>query len=1009
MGAMGSHPTLDVSRFVVLGEGLGAGLADFAWSSPAQERSFPAFMARQMKTPFRQPLMQATGPANIPGFETLPVRIPGPTQDTVFRELVSGPYSNLSIPGLTLEGALGLRPAPPIVRRDDPLQTACNLVLGFAALARGESSLLTAVENAVAQRPTLALVSLGYTEFTCAAIRADTSQAPCPVAFKAQYTRMLSSLRQSGAAVIALTIPDPLDTAYFATPASAAKTLRLTPDCLAEFWGIRSPSLLTLTALNEVGFQVFSKSIAPLSVGSVMPASTATALSRALCRCNRAIAEAAAECGAALYDLYALFHQVRTHGALAATRLLTADYLGGWYSLNGLYPGEAAHALIANELLRFLNDRFGTRFCPAAVETILATDPAAGCQPATGPCWTPGELRSVFDSIKRAAPKMPLPPKPIDPDKAAPLRLPPDLQQVLPLNPAASYFGDAIGATNARSPGDITWGAGGNFLFGGFAMVDSHLSGSLRIRFSPASGGLADFQIDFQGGFTGSDAILAAPQCFHMGFQNSRVLEVPGRISAGTVNLSTGEVSNLEVFAQYSSTALGALVGVNPTFPRPDKQPLSFPGPYGSAWARFDQRDDGKLDFTFYGSAFVPLGKDIRWPLNFVGPSGQFATIPAQGTVMHPHLALTTRDSDREPAVANVPQIPQNVIREITLHTHNSAFGDDFRVHIPDLGGTAKGRSHIMGRLQIQFGPRCGDTVPIAVCDLGPGGVLGKAPESPITRSFPSQLPRGPHGFSEVLRFPLRSYTMDELAVVDDPFDISVAAIDLRTGRAVLPMLHRAFIEQDLIYAFLRVEPRTPRSSFFFRGPADFSQTSDGRLAFRFNSIVRVPYPQGFSFPQPNLSEPFIVGPDSRLEPYLWLRSVEDVPAGNFVFERSETGLVSSRGERFSYRAAIPAPGVMRRPEFVFENHTQKGTFRLTGVVWVSFGASLQSSPGDSQVDTVTFSCYGVWTKDGKRAFVPAAVQICSSLAAPYVGIQVDSADVSSVNTKPELEVDALP
>ena len=56
---------------------------------------------------------------------------------------------------------------------------------------------------------------------------------------------------------------------------------------------------------------------------------------------------------------------------------------------------------------------------------------------------------------------------------------------------------------------------------------------------------------------------------------------------------------------------------------------------------------------------------------------------------------------------------------------------------------------------------------------------MAPLPDSPITQSFPSRLSAGPQGFNEFLRFPLRTYPLDDLSIIDDPFDISVGALDL--------------------------------------------------------------------------------------------------------------------------------------------------------------------------------------------------------------------------------------
>jgi len=230
------------------------------------------------------------------------------------------------------------------------------------------------------------------------------------------------------------------------------------------------------------------------------------------------------------------------------------------------------------------------------------------------------------------------------------LQLPPGLEQVLPLNPELSYFGDALSAQNCRTPQTIQWGSGGNLFFNGLAMMDSHLSGNVRIKFTPPVDDWTTFEISFGQGLVGADSVLAAPSFFQMPGKQQRVGDVPGVISSGRLNLRSGQVDptngKLNIYTSFFNTALFALLRVNPNFPT---TPLSFPGPYGSATVNFDQRPDGKLDFTFFGSTFVPLGNQMSFPLNFSGPTRQFASIPANGTVLHPHISLTTKQPSLPP------------------------------------------------------------------------------------------------------------------------------------------------------------------------------------------------------------------------------------------------------------------------------------------------------------------------------------------------------------------------
>jgi hypothetical protein len=996
-------------------------MGDFTLSQATQRESFPAQMARQMQVEFSQPLIQEPGICYPIGFTPQPVLVSRPLQSTVLDRVPPLPVQNLSIPGLTIKEAYELRPVQPLIRRDSHKLTALNLTLGVLHIARGDEKTLTQVEYALECCPTFVVVCLGYSEALEAAVSGKPDLLPRSESLCADYARILMALRQAGAEVLVLTIPDPLDTAYFSTLNGAAKILMVETAVLQTLYSLSDDRLLTVHGLNEIGFQLFGRNVGPLPENATLSVEVAQQVSGRVTELNEALVSLAREHGAKAYDLCGFLRRLKNEGINTGGRRLTAEYLGGFYSLNGCYPGATGHALIANELLRFLDANYNSDFPQIDVGAVKQTDPVAAYKPAEGPRWTMDTLprRQAASEVATSSTFGQLGPgEPVPsgwetlgaPEGKAPatLRLPPNLEQTLPHNKAASYYGDGIVAVNCHDPQDVQFGSCGNWLFGGLAMVDSHLSGNIRIRFTPPQNNITSFEISFEGGFAGDDEVLTTPQYFKMWFQQARVDEVPGLISSGKLDLTTGLISDLQVYAAYSSTALFALVGSNPIWPR---VPITFKNEssqqyYGSAWARFEQRDDGLLDFTFYGSMFAPVGP-IVWPLNFVGPSGQFATIPAAGTVMHPHLHLSTKEPARG---GECPEIPFNTIHELTLFTHNSSFGDAFTLHAPQLGGKATGRSHLLGRVLLQFGVPSGNTVPVAVFAVNPGGVMAEMAESPITQVFPGRLYPGPIGFDEFLRFPLRTYSLDDLAIIDDPFDVSVGAVDLRTGRFINELLHRGFINQDLIFALLRVEPRTPGSSFLFRGPAVLEKGPGNQPLFRFKGEVFIPYPEGFFFPTPNLTTGFPIGPNSRLDPFLWLHAIPDQRAGDYVKKGEGKNITSSAGEQFSYRYSIPNDQTKHRAMFEFENHTQQGKFCLHSLAWVGFTNSQESASRRwAEYDTLSFTCFGIWSKDGVETLVQGSAQFSTSPERPYVGIQIDSGIISNVNTKPPNIKDALP
>ena len=77
-------------------------------------------------------------------------------------------------------------------------------------------------------------------------------------------------------------------------------------------------------------------------------------------------------------------HRIKTSGAAAGGVLIRANYLGGFYSLDGVYPSLTGHALIANDILAFVNRTYGTSFKALDLASIAAADAATQDRAASG-------------------------------------------------------------------------------------------------------------------------------------------------------------------------------------------------------------------------------------------------------------------------------------------------------------------------------------------------------------------------------------------------------------------------------------------------------------------------------------------------------------------------------------------------------------------------------------------------------------------------------------------------
>jgi hypothetical protein len=1007
---------LNTATFVALGDGLAAGAGDFGLSEELQRFSFPAQVAQRLATPFPQPEMEAPGIGPVIGFPDLPVRLPQPMQTTVLKEFPpKGLYANVSLPGLKLIDALTRRPASPLIHRSDGLQTAINLVLGVPGLLMpGNVQLPTAVEYALFRQPTLMLIALGYFDVLDAALKGDPSWVPDDVSFRMNYESVLAPFGRSRGTIVVSTIPDPADTALFTPMAAASRVVKADAAALAMLCGLVESDNLTPQGLVEAGCRVITTRPGRLPEGSVVPSSVIARISERTASLNAQIHALANEHGALVLDLHAVFAKMKREGITVGDRRLTADYLGGIYSLNGVYPGATGHGVIANELLQVLNNASGTSYLPIKLQSLAAADPTVQYRLAPGPVLTVHDLASLAQVPADPPPAVAAPPPAMMPPGSR-ILLPPGRKATIAVDPESSYFGDALRAAHATIERDIPFGSSPNTFFGGLCLTQSHISGSLTFEFGDPDGDTVPFTMSFGAGLVGQDGVLAAPQFFKLPSVGNKVTDVDGLRSAGELNLATGEVSNLKIFAAFSNSALVALVSVNPKIPptpiefsNEARQDSSSPH-YGSAWAKFEQRADGTLDFLFSGVSFMPLGRGfagepLRFPLPFSGPAMQFASIPAVGSALHPHLCLSSLPPERSAASPDsVPEIPYNTVREYTTFTHNTAFGDKFTMNVPDMEGGATGRSHLLGRALIQFGERSGNSVPVSVSTLMPGGMFAKPPDSPMAKEFPGRLTVGLLGHDETLRFKKIHYDMKGVAWVDDPFEVSLGSIDLRTGRLIGNFLFRGFIIQDVLLTLLKLEPRTPKASWYMRGPAAFEKDPSGQTVFSFNGTVRVAYPEGFGFPRPDLKSVYVVGPNSALDPYFYLQAMDGIappPAGKSGGAR---GVVASNGQRFSYNYAIPGYPSGKPAAFEYINETTGGTFRMGSLVWVSFGnANRSAKPGE--VDCVSFTGIGLWSHDMSGPHM-CTVQISTAPDLPYVSILIDGGMVSNVNTKPPLAV----
>jgi len=730
-------PRFDVSSLVILGESLAAGLVNFSLHADDQQHAFPNLVAERLGARLAGPRFRPPGVGEAVGFPKITVHASSDDPAALLIGEPGGHWRNLAIPGLTIEEAIGRRPAAPVIQSDDPRQTVINLLLGADAdvLPSGRTARPTALERALALQPTLAIVALGFAELMDAATTGSKNRLLTEAIFRDRYASVVAALRKAGADVVVATIPDPMDTPHCSTLVAAARLLKMPVSQLQRDYRLRADDRIHINGLVEIGVQIMESRVTALAAGVVIDGATAAAISEHVRALNTALADIAHRHGAALADFAAVYRAVAGAGIRAGSRTLTNDLLGGFFSLNGYTPGATGQAALANAVLEAIGRASGQQIAPIDLNGVAASDPVADYRPAEGPAFRTmaGRLAAFRAGMRFAAflvgfvakavvggitrKKEPRRREQGNAPETWTLTLPPRSRQTLPIDSRSSYYGDALLPVHTTDRDEQRLGLTDKLLFGGYGLFDSRLHGKVRIAFEPPVNNISHFEITHPGGLKGDDTRLTAPIFFKLAGVKNQVMDSTSLVSAGDLNLVTGEVTNLKYTLFLLNSAILALAATTPALP---KDPIAFPGTWGRAWARFDQRRDGLLDYTCYVTSFIPLSvlnAPVRFPLPFTGPSGSVASIPADGTALHPHFSVSTRPPAQQPG--SFPTLQTATVREMTTAS---------------------------GRYRVQFGTNFGSAISLAIMPLPPS----VAPSDPVS---------------------------------DDRLNVPVAAIDVETGQ----------------------------------------------------------------------------------------------------------------------------------------------------------------------------------------------------------------------------------
>jgi lysophospholipase L1-like esterase len=401
----------DFSRFVAVGDSLGAGFLSGGLVRGAQEDSVPALIARQATgAVIGQPLVSEPGiPALLRLVNLVPLQIVQlPGQGSLVQPR---PYDNLSVPGFRVGDALRTFTGNPII----------DLVL------QGQG---TQLQQALAKNPTFALVWLGNNDVLAAATsgRVIEGVTLTPVAqFQADYTAVVGALKGAGADLALANLPDVTSIPFVTTippvvvnPATGQPVPGPggNPIPLIGPNGPLGPGdrvLLPASAALAQGIGIpaaVGGTNQPLPDSLVLSAAEVNTIQARVNAFNQIIAQTASATGSSLADVNALLRQVNSGGINVGGIVFTADYItGGSFSLDGVHPAPLGYAVAANEFIRSINATYGAGIPPVDLFPFVFGEDASAIPSIPGAVtefiFTRGAAKQLEDALRVYEPARP--------------------------------------------------------------------------------------------------------------------------------------------------------------------------------------------------------------------------------------------------------------------------------------------------------------------------------------------------------------------------------------------------------------------------------------------------------------------------------------------------------------------------------------------------------------------------------------------------------------------------
>ena len=358
----------DLSRLVVVGDSLSAGFQNGSLLDSQQVHGYASLVAAQAGTPLVLPLIAPPGIPNVlelvsPGPPPIIIRVTG---KSIGRDDSTVQVTDLAVPGANLHDVLDARPRFPV---DD----FTDLILGLPGLFGGVS--LSQLNWAEALHPTTLILWIGNNDALGPALAVDPALlTPVPI-FRAQFKTLMKRLAATGATIVVANVPDVTAVPALTRAEEIAEAVRRPISEIEVILGIGPDDLVTARGLELISAILANPLLGPLPPSVVLRKAGVLQIRATVDAYNEIIATEAFANGAALVDIHSLDEKARLHGTRVNGRLLTTEFLGGLFSLDGVHPTNTGYAILANAFIKVLNREFAAGIPPISVEQVAKTDP----------------------------------------------------------------------------------------------------------------------------------------------------------------------------------------------------------------------------------------------------------------------------------------------------------------------------------------------------------------------------------------------------------------------------------------------------------------------------------------------------------------------------------------------------------------------------------------------------------------------------------------------------------